>query len=149
MAKMALATQCHPYHGIVLGNQLKTADITKDFIRFEPNTDPMLANEKVGIGNLIPSIPDPNLTIKLYCHRLPSVTKYPRLSRDLHALFKPGVLNLLVTAYPQSKIVPICVPPNQNCMPFAYPQIINSTQKCFFLASFLISRTPCDLFTYP
>jgi hypothetical protein len=60
-----------------------------------------------------------------------------------------GVLNLLVTAYPQSKIVPLCVPPNQNCMPFAYPQIKNSTQKCFFLAGFLILRTPCDLFTYP
>ncbi len=64
--------------------------------------------------------------------------------------FSAGVLNLLVPAYPQSKIVPLCVPPNQNCMPFAYPQIKKSTQKGFFLAGFfLFLRTPCDLFTYP
>ncbi len=69
--------------------------------------------------------------------------------RQANEYYTSGVLNLLVTAYPQSKIVPLCVPPNQNCMPFAYPQIINSTQKCFFLANFLISHTPCDLFLYP
>ena len=35
----------------------------------------------------------------------------------------PGVLNLLVPANPQIKIVPLCVSPNQNCIPFVYPQI--------------------------
>ncbi len=35
---------------------------------------------------------------------------------------KAGVLNLLVPTYPQIKIVLLCVPPNQNCMPFAYPK---------------------------
>ena len=50
--------------------------------------------------------------------------------------FIAGVLNLLVPAYPQIKIVPLCVPPNQNYMPFAYPQIKNSTQKGFFWAFF-------------
>ena len=48
------------------------------------------------------------------------------------------VLNLLVLTYPQIRIVPLCVPPNQNCIPFAYPQIINPTQnkhvvQCVFL----------------
>ena len=46
--------------------------------------------------------------------------------------FRSGVLNLLVPTYPQIKIVLLCVPPNQNCMPFAYPQIKNSTQMGFF-----------------
>jgi hypothetical protein len=37
---------------------------------------------------------------------------------------------------PKIKIVPLCVPPNQNCMPFAYPQIQNSTRKGLFWAGF-------------
>jgi hypothetical protein len=51
--------------------------------------------------------------------------------------YKPGVLNLLVSAYPKIKIVSLCVPPNQNYMPFAYPQIKNYTQKGFFWVFFL------------
>ncbi len=47
-----------------------------------------------------------------------------------------GVLNLLVLAYPQIKIVLHCVPPNQNCIPFAYPQIKNFTQISFIWVRF-------------
>ncbi len=43
--------------------------------------------------------------------------------KNLSKLSTAGVLNLLVPAYPQIKIVPLRVPPNQNYMPFAYPQI--------------------------
>ncbi len=63
---------------------------------------------------------------------------------------RPGVLNLLVLVYPQIKIVPLCIPPNQNCIPLAYTQIKNSTQISFISVGFLIlripvgsSRTPC------
>jgi hypothetical protein len=40
-------------------------------------------------------------------------------------------------------------PPNHNCIPFAYPQIKNSTQMSFFWVVFKILRTPCELLTYP
>jgi hypothetical protein len=46
-------------------------------------------------------------------------------------LSRSGVLNLLLLAYPQIKIVSLCVPPNQNCIPFPYPQIKNYTQISF------------------
>ncbi len=36
--------------------------------------------------------------------------------------YRAGFLNLLVPAYPQIKIVFLCVPPNQNYMPFATPK---------------------------
>ncbi len=36
---------------------------------------------------------------------------------------RQGVLNLLGLAYPQIKIYLLCVPPNHNITPFAYPQI--------------------------
>jgi hypothetical protein len=39
-----------------------------------PESDPNLT-----IGDPMPSVPDPILTIKSYRHRLPSVTKCPRL----------------------------------------------------------------------
>ena len=45
----------------------------------------------------------------------------------LYTCVKAGVLNLLVPAYPQIKIVHLCVPPNQTCIHFTYPQIKNST----------------------
>ncbi len=67
----------------------------------------------------------------------------------LSLLCRPGVLNLLVLTYPQLRIVPLCVPPNQNCNPFAYPQIKNSTQINLFLVGFKIWRTPCELLAYP
>ncbi len=41
------------------------------------------------------------------------------------------VLRLLVLDYPQIKIVPLCVHPNQTCIPFVYHQIKNSTQISF------------------
>ena len=43
-----------------------------------------------------------------------------------------GVLNLLVLAYIQIKIVTLCVPHNQSCISFTYPQIKNFTQISFF-----------------
>jgi hypothetical protein len=54
----------------------------------------------------------------------------------------PMVLNLLVLQYPQIKIVPFCIPPNQNCTPLGYPQIQNSTLIVFL-------RSPFDLLAYP
>ena len=44
---------------------------------------------------------------------------------------RAGVLNLLVLVYPQIKVVPLCVPPNQTCIAFAYAQLKNSTQISF------------------
>ncbi len=35
----------------------------------------------------------------------------------IQSFIQPGVLNLLVLAYSQIKIVPLYVPPNQNCTP--------------------------------
>ena len=77
-----LGTRCHPYDRIVLGNQLKTANITDDFTQFEPETNPMPANGKVGnpIANLtIESVwhwlPDAIHTIESYRYRLPSATE--------------------------------------------------------------------------
>ena len=67
----------------------------------------------------------------------------------LSLLCRPGVLNLLVLTYPQLRIVPLWVPPNQNCNPFAYPQIKNSTQINLFWVGFKIWRTPCELLAYP
>ena len=61
-----------------------------------------------------------------------------------HVSSKAGVLNILGLAYPLNKIVPLCVPPNQNCTPFAYPQIKNSTQINLFWVVFKIWRTPCE-----
>ncbi len=55
---------------------------------------------------------------------------------------KTWVLNLLVLAYPQIKIVNLCSPPNQSCLPFVYPQIFYFTQMSFFWASFFILSTP-------
>ncbi len=62
---------------------------------------------------------------------------------------RAGVLNLLVLVYPQIKIVPLCVPPNQTCILFAYPQIKNSTQINFIWVFFLNFVYPCGLLTYP
>ncbi len=44
---------------------------------------------------------------------------------------KLGVLNLLVLAYPPIKIVPLCVPPNQTCIPFAYPPPPKKKKKLY------------------
>ncbi len=60
-----------------------------------------------------------------------------------------GVLNLLVLAYPQIKIVPLCVPPNKNWTSLAYPLIKNSTHIVFFWVVFTILQTPCELLAYP
>ena len=54
--------------------------------------------------------------------------------------FRTGVLNLLVLAYPQIKIVPLCVPPNQNCIPFAYPpNKKNAVWKFLYIANDFIA----------
>ncbi len=50
----------------------KTADVTEDFTRFEPDTDPMPFDGKVGIGYLMPTSP--------LNHWLASVTEYSRLN---------------------------------------------------------------------
>jgi hypothetical protein len=44
---LALDTLRHPYHWIVLRKRVKTANITKDFTRFELDTYPILANGKI------------------------------------------------------------------------------------------------------
>jgi hypothetical protein len=55
---LASATYCLPQHQIVSGNWLKTTDIVKDLTKFEPETDPMPADGKVGIGNRMPLVVD-------------------------------------------------------------------------------------------
>jgi hypothetical protein len=60
-----------------------------------------------------------------------------------------GVLNLLVLAYPQIKIVPHCVPPNNNWAPLAYPLIKKYTHIVFFKLVFIILLIPSELVAYP
>jgi len=67
----------------VSAKKAKKADITEDFTRFEPNTDPMPANGKVAIFTIKSvryQVPNANCNIESYRHWLPSVTQYPRLS---------------------------------------------------------------------
>jgi hypothetical protein len=73
---------------------LNQPKLPKILANLEVDIKPIPANVKVGIGdpmtsetdaNLtisdpIPSVPDPNLQIELYRHRLPSVTECPRLT---------------------------------------------------------------------
>ncbi len=55
----------------------------------------------------------------------------------------------MVLTYPLIKIVSICVPPNQTCIPFAYPQINILPKYALFEWFVLILPTPCGLLTYP
>jgi hypothetical protein len=43
---------------------------------------PPESNANLTFGDPMPSVPDPNLQIELYRHRLPSVTECPRLIPD-------------------------------------------------------------------
>jgi hypothetical protein len=82
-----LGTRSHPYDRIVSGNRLKTANIIEDFTQFEPETNPMPANGRVGnplptlpssrfgIGYPMPSIPSNHIVIG--CHRPLNVTHDP------------------------------------------------------------------------
>jgi hypothetical protein len=62
----------HPYHQIIPGNWLKTADIAKNFTRFEPYTNPMpgqVVDGNVGIEYLAwHRVLNAILTIKLFHH---------------------------------------------------------------------------------
>ncbi len=68
-----------------IGKLAKNNDIVKDLTQFEPETDPMPADGKVGIGNRMPLVVDCNVSIESFQHRncLPSVTEYPRLTYSL------------------------------------------------------------------
>jgi hypothetical protein len=76
------------------------------------------------------------------------------LSHESSALTtRPGALKLLILVYPQIKIWPLCIPPNQSCIPFAYPPNKKFYPRvppvCFFWVVFKIWRTPCKLHAYP
>jgi hypothetical protein len=67
---------------------------------------------------------------------------------SLFELFKTEVLNLLVLAYPQIKIVPLCVTPKSDLYPFRVPP----NQKFYpnkLLLSFFLICIPCELIMYP
>jgi hypothetical protein len=60
-------TRWHCYHQIISGKSAKTAKITEDFTQFDPMP-------------ILPMAANANLTIQLYHHWLPMVTKCPRPS---------------------------------------------------------------------
>ncbi len=53
------------------------------------------------------------------------------------------------TGLPQNQAVPLCVPPNQNCIPFTYPHFKNSIQISYFWVVFKIWRTPVSFSLTP
>ncbi len=66
------------------------------------------------------------------------------LHQILNKYFRTGVLSLLVLAYPQIKIIPLCVPLSQSCFPFAYHKIKKIYLNELLLSSFLMLHTLCE-----
>ena len=61
-----------------------------------------VADSKVGIGDPMTSAPDPNLQIKPYHHRLPSITEYPRvkfLDKNILILHKRQPIKINVFSF--------------------------------------------------
>jgi hypothetical protein len=80
----------------------------------------LVTNSKVSIGNPMSLVPDPNFQIESYRHRLPSVTKCPRVRKKIF----PTVQNTAtIGGLWVSPGVSICLD-NLNCSQQSYPKIL-------------------------